>query len=169
MPKVTAASLQFNQISQTTDCFEFISKLETDDVRAGFGRPVDTEILPTLLVTCIPGCQIIGAWTDGSLAAVAMLARLANRQSELGLIVRSDMKRRQIGTATVHHAFAEARNLGVSEIVAHVRFDNPAALHLLQSLHFKPVGGFDLERLYVAHYLTCQPGCESEVSRDLRC
>jgi len=127
-----------------------MSKLETGDVRARFGRRVETEDLPPMLAPRIPDCRAIGAWKGRSLVGVGMLAKLATGQCEVALIVRSDMKRRRIGTTLVSYAFAEARKLGGREVVAHVRSDNTAALGLVRSLGFMAVGGPGIELFYVA-------------------
>lgn len=150
MPKAIADSLLFTPLLPTSDFSEFMSKLEIGDVRARFGRPVEAENLPPLLAPRIPDCRAIGAWKGRSLVGVGMLAKLATRQWEFALIVRSDLKRRRIGTALVHHALAEARELGAGEVVAHVRSDNTPALGLVRSLGFVAVGGPALELFYVA-------------------
>lgn len=156
MPNALGDSLQFAPLPPSSDFSEFVSKLDIGDVRARFGFPVEAESLWPLLAPRIPDCRAIGAWDGRSLVGVGMLAKFAPGQWEFALIVRSDLKRRRIGTALVHHAFAKARALGAGEVVAHVRSDNTAARGLVRSLGFVAVGGPGLEQFYAARLSTEQ-------------
>ena len=156
MPNAIADSLQFTPLLPNSDFSEFVSNLEAGDVRARFGFPVEEESLWPLLAPSIPDCRAIGAWTGRSLVGVGMLARFAPGEWEFALIVRSDLKRRRIGSALVHHAFANARALGAEAVVAHVRSDNTPARGLVRSVGFVAVGGPGLEQFYVARLSTEQ-------------
>lgn len=151
MPQAMRDPLLFSPLTPTSDFTEFVSKLEISDVRTRFGCPLDAERLLPLLAPVDPACRAIGAWKGRTLVGVGMLAKLAGDQCEFALLVRSDVKRRRIGTALAHRAFSEALELGAREVVAHVRSDNTAALGLVRSLGFLSVGGPGLELFFVAH------------------
>jgi RimJ/RimL family protein N-acetyltransferase len=112
----------------------FVRSLHRDDIRNRFGHPVDLADEPTLRrFFDVNRFQGDIAWvTDdgGAIAGIAHRIRLSPTEAEIGLIVRSDLKRRGIGELLLRDLLARSVRDGLQTLDAFVLRENRAMLGL---------------------------------------
>jgi len=133
----------------------FAARLTPDDLRLRFGRPVkpDDPRLLTPFLGAAPGDQTAIAAVDGegAILGVAFIARVSSAEAEVGLIVRSDLKRRGLGRCLLNASLRHARERGFAAVVADILRENQAmrALALQAGFGFVamrgPTSGLRLE------------------------
>ncbi|MBI1218515.1 MAG: GNAT family N-acetyltransferase [Rhodobacteraceae bacterium] len=150
MSKSNDLRISVSQLPTNSKILDFVSKLDTADIRARFGRLLDATGVAPLLIPKGRGFHATWAWDEDALIGAAMLVELGNRECELALLVRSDKKRRRVGTRLTLRSFALAQELGADQVIAHVRGDNIAALGLLRSTGFRATSGIAFEMWFSA-------------------
>ncbi|MEO5757211.1 MAG: GNAT family N-acetyltransferase [Mesorhizobium sp.] len=61
--------------------------------------------------------------------------------AEVGLIVRSDLKSRGVGSLLLSHVMEWSRTSGLKQLIGHIMIDNKAMLRLAYAAGFRCVGG----------------------------
>lgn len=124
--------------SEGEACEAFVRRLARDDIRMRFGSP-RCSIQSLLPSWTAPSHNVaFGAVTAaGEILGIANLPRLAAGAAELGLIVRSDYKRRGVGRALIAEAVRWAAGHGVSHIVGIILAENRPMLALAEAAGFR--------------------------------
>ena len=78
--------------------------------------------------------------TAGAIAGMASLALASAGMAETAVIVRSDLKRRGVGTALMGRLVRHARMCGLTRLMAMVLYENLPARRLVRRLGFRQIG-----------------------------
>ncbi len=120
----------------------FYTRVQGDDLRLRFGRAVPQVTARELawLTATAPGEIVLGAYQRRRLILreIVGIARAVivpeTRSAELAVAVRSDLKRRGIGTALLTRLIEECRTRGIDELAGDVLHENEAMLALARKL-----------------------------------
>jgi GNAT superfamily N-acetyltransferase len=112
----------------------FVQRMERNDLRLRFGRPLNLgdEVTLRKAFDIAAGVGEM-AWALDEAAAIAAIAhriRISRSEAEIGLIVRSDLKRRGIGEFLLRAMLARSAREGLKTVSASVMRDNHGALRL---------------------------------------
>jgi acetyltransferase len=122
----------------------FVARMEREDLRLRFARPLnfgDEATLRRAFDVAAGAGEITWALDEtAEIAAIAHRIRVSDVQAELGLIVRSDLKRRGIGEAVLRVILARAAADRVATLSATVLRENYATLRLAAKMGFQPRG-----------------------------
>ena len=112
----------------------FLSRLEAEDLRLRFGGgrpPREPAALRRRLGLGDPRSTVLLSLdTAGAIAGMA----------ETAVIVRSDLKRRGVGTALMGRLVRHARMCGLTRLMAMVLYENLPARRLVRRLGFRQIG-----------------------------
>ncbi|QID17349.1 GNAT family N-acetyltransferase [Nitrogeniibacter mangrovi] len=148
------------ELNRSADLRDFIAGLAVDDIRARFNASLLPEVLPGMLAPApSSGFINLGAWKQGRLVGTAVLAHEEDDRYELAVLVRSNMKRRGIGTALTLEALRNAARLDAGRVVAHVRASNTAALALLSATGFRRISALGFEMMFGRWPAATANGC----------
>jgi acetyltransferase len=78
---------------------------------------------------------------SGDILAILNVEYLDPATAEIALVVRSDLKRRGIGSALLRHVMTWTRAAGLRRLVGHVMSDNRIMLRLALAAGFRPTAG----------------------------
>ncbi|CDX39054.1 hypothetical protein MPLSOD_340145 [Mesorhizobium sp. SOD10] len=128
--------------TETEACDAFLSRLCSHDVRWRFGGP-------RLSGACLLPARVAGrrslafaaANMSGEILAILNVEYLDPATAEIALVVRSDLKRRGIGSALLRHVMRWTRAAGLRRLVGHVMSDNRIMLRLALAAGFRPTAG----------------------------
>lgn len=126
---------------------EFGQRIERNDMRLRFAGPVklDDSRCRRFLDIDHDHEEAFGAFDQsGALLGVARLAGIEDGEAEVALIVRSDFKRRGIGTLLCDHLIGYADSLGLEALRADILYENMPMLQLAQQAGFRFVSGSGL-------------------------
>jgi GNAT superfamily N-acetyltransferase len=133
----------------------FIHRMAPEDLRSRFGHPIDFSDEATIRrffdVRSETG-EI--AWVLDETAAIAGISHrimVSREEAEIGLIVRSDRKRRGIGECLLPAVLARAARQGLDDLRALVLRDNRALVRLAAKIGYVPRAGntFAMEIAFV--------------------
>lgn len=112
----------------------FVRRLQRQDIRNRFGHPVDLTDGPTLRrffdIKHVPGDIAWVTDDEGAISGIAHRMLLSAREAEIGLIVRSDLKRRGIGELLLQDLLERSARDGLKMLDAFVLRENRAMLGL---------------------------------------
>jgi len=118
-----------------------VRRLRRDDIRNRFGHPVDLTDEPTLRrffdIKHVPGDIAWATDGEGAISGIAHRILLSAREAEIGLIVRSDLKRRGIGELLLQDLLARSVRDGLKTLDAFVLRENRAMLGLAAKVGHK--------------------------------
>lgn len=135
-------------ISDRRACELFVEHLDPDDLRMRFGSlyfPIP-HLLPEL--NGASKTATLGAFAmRGGIVGIVNVVCLTPISAELGIIVRSDRKRRGIGRALLMHAIQWAGGHGLLHVSGQVLVENQPMRALARAMGFQSVGrdGFLIE------------------------
>lgn len=120
----------------------FVRRLEREDLWRRFGHPFDFRDEATLrrFFDIKAGVGEI-AWVLDDEAAIAGLSHrimVSAAEAEIGLLVRSDLKRLGIGEYLLRDMLARSARQGLKTLSAFVFHDNRAALRLAAKIAYVP-------------------------------
>jgi RimJ/RimL family protein N-acetyltransferase len=120
----------------------FVRRMEREDLRLRFGHPLDLcdEITLRRAFDIKAGVGEI-SWLLDETAAIAGLAHrimVSRAQAEVGLIVRSDLKRTGIGELLLREMLARSAQQGLETLSGLVLSENRAMLRLAAKIGFAP-------------------------------
>jgi uncharacterized protein YjiS (DUF1127 family)/ribosomal protein S18 acetylase RimI-like enzyme len=128
-------------IADLPRCVQFGRLLQPEDVRLRFGRPAvldDTDTFRRLFGLDDGRIETIGAFdVAGCILGLATVAWIRPGTAELGLIVRSDLQRRGLGSTLLAHVVKSTRNAGFHLLLAHVDYDNVPMRRLARHFGFE--------------------------------
>ena len=127
----------------------FLSRLEAEDLRLRFGGarpPREPATLRRRLGLGDPRSTVLLSLdAAGAIAGMASLALASAGTAETAVIVRSDLKRRGVGTALMWRLVHQARMSGLTRLMAFVLYENLPARRLVRRLGFRQIGPIDAE------------------------
>ena len=127
----------------------FLSRLEAEDLRLRFGGarpPREPAALRHRLGLSDPRSTVLLSLdTAGAIAGMASLALASAGMAETAVIVRSDLKRRGVGTALMGRLVRQARMSGLTGLMAMVLYENLPARRLVRRLGFRQIGPLDMD------------------------
>ena len=127
----------------------FISRLEAEDLRLRFGGarpPREPATLRRRLGLGDPRSTVLLSLdAAGAIAGMASLALASAGTAETAVIVRSDLKRRGVGTALMWRLVRQARMSGPTRLIAFVLYENLPARRLVRRLGFRQIGPIEAE------------------------
>ncbi|HEY0524760.1 MAG TPA: GNAT family N-acetyltransferase [Stellaceae bacterium] len=120
----------------------FYTRIHGDDLRLRFGRAVPQVTARELawLTAAAPGEIVLGAFQRRRLVLTEIvgIGRAVivpeTRSADFAVAVRSDLKRRGIGTALLMRLIEECRTRGIDELIGDVLHENEAMLALARKL-----------------------------------
>jgi acetyltransferase len=118
----------------------FGQRIERDDLRLRFAGPVklDDSRCHRLLDVDHDHEEAFGAFDQtGALLGVGRVAGVEAGEAEIALIVRSDLKRRGIGTLLLDRLLRYGDQVGLSALRADVLYENRPMLYLAQRAGFR--------------------------------
>jgi acetyltransferase len=122
----------------------FVRRIKREDLRMRFARPLNfcDEVTLRRAFDLEAGAgEIIWALDEtAEIAAIAHQITVSHAEAELGLIVRSDLKRRGIGEAVLRGILARAAADRLETMTATVLRENCAALRFAGKIGFQPRG-----------------------------
>jgi acetyltransferase len=120
----------------------FVRRLEREDLRMRFGYPLDFQDDVTLRRAFdIKGAGGEIAWLLDEGAAIAGLIHrimVSRSEAELGLIIRSDLKRAGIGEFLLRETLARSARQGLKTLSGLVLRENRAMLQLAAKIGYRP-------------------------------
>jgi acetyltransferase len=120
----------------------FVRRMERNDLRLRFGRPINFDDDETLKRTFdIQAGRGDLSWTADAKGAVAGLlhsALITPTEAEIALIVRSDLQRTGIGEAMLRDVMARSARCGLKMLSGLVLWENTAMLELAKKVGFVP-------------------------------
>jgi acetyltransferase len=128
--------------SEGEACDAFFDRLHRHDVRWRFGGPRSSGdcLLPDRVATR-PSLAFAAARPSGEILGVLNIEYLDPATAEIALIVRSDLKRRGIGSALLSHTMRWSKAAGLRRLVGHVMAENKVMLRLAIAAGFRCAGG----------------------------
>ena len=127
----------------------FLGRLEAEDLRLRFGGgrpPGEPAALRRRLGLGDPRSTVLLSLdAAGAIAGMASLALASAGTAETAVIVRSDLKRRGVGTALMRRLVHQARMSGLTRLMAFVLYENLPARRLVRRLGFRQIGPIDAE------------------------
>ena len=122
----------------------FLGRLEAEDLRLRFGGgapPREPAALRRRLGLGDPrSAVLLSLDAAGAIAGMATLALASADMAETAVIVRSDLKRRGVGTALMGRLVRQARMSDLTRLMALVLYENIPARRLVHRLGFRQVG-----------------------------
>lgn len=109
------------------------TELDSESRAARFFLPVSTDSLDYLLARSNPEF-ILAARRADLVVAVCEVYRIDPTMGEIGVSVLDDFQGRGLAHALIDSAMVHARDIGLSEIIAHTRRGDSVMPHLLQTL-----------------------------------
>lgn len=138
--RVTAASLTDSDLASIRD---FVRNLTADDLRWRFGRPIDLNDPLTLWrVFGLNTDAEIGLAIDGGKVVTGVWHRclVGPSMAEIAVVVRSDWKRRGVGTYLLKRVIARAQDEQLRVLCGHVLRENRIMVNLATKMGFVPRG-----------------------------
>lgn len=128
--------------SEGEACDAFFGRLHRHDVRWRFGGPRSSGacLLPDRVATR-RSLAFAAASSSGDILGVLNIEYLDPATAEIALIVRSDLKRRGIGSALLSHAMGWSKAAGLRRLVGHVMAENKTMLRLAIAAGFRCASG----------------------------
>ena len=127
----------------------FLGRLEAEDLRLRFGGgapPREPAALRRRLGLGDPrSAVLLSLDAAGAIAGMATLALASADMAETAVIVRSDLKRRGVGTALMGRLVRQARVSGLTRLMAMVLYENFSARRLVRRLDFRQIGPLDMD------------------------
>lgn len=124
----------------------FTRLLEREDVRLRFGSPrkltSDAAIFDAFRCQWPEQEMIWGVSQDGSLVGVVNCALIAPAVMEIGLVIRSDLKRRGLGFWLMEVAKNRACGRQVDKLMGSILSENTAMRRLARKVGFVAVGNY---------------------------
>ncbi|MDW6022523.1 GNAT family N-acetyltransferase [Mesorhizobium sp. BAC0120] len=139
----TSGTIHIRELHATEEraCEAFFRRLDRDDIHYRFGAPRSSGayLLPRRKGA---DCSLAFAAVDGTqnILAIANVECLSTDAAEVALIVRSDLKRRGLGSAMLAHVVCWAEHSRVRRLTGFVLPDNTAMLRLASTMGFRCVG-----------------------------
>ncbi|HLN08747.1 MAG TPA: GNAT family N-acetyltransferase [Xanthobacteraceae bacterium] len=136
----------------------FAERIECNDMRLRFAGPVklDASRCRRFLDIDHDREEAFAAFDgEGAMLGVARLARTSETEGEIALIVRSDLKRRGVGTLLLDRLIRHADAAGVGVLTGDVLYENLAMLSLARRSGFSFIGNAGL---LVAIRMVLDPG-----------
>lgn len=131
-------------VSRLRALHTFADCLTPNDVRLRFGTPrrlaSDEEVLAAFRCQTPENEMIWALAPNGAIAGIATLSLVEPSTLELGVIVRSDMKRRGIGACLLEAAKRRARRRGIRSLLASILWDNRPMRTLIAKAGFVATG-----------------------------
>jgi acetyltransferase len=123
-------------------CDAFFGRLHRHDVLWRFGGPRSSGacLLPGR-VASRRSLAFAAASSSGEILGILNIEYLDPVTAEIALIVRSDLKRRGIGSALLAHMMTWAQTAGLKRLVGHVLAENRIMLRLAIAAGFRRAGG----------------------------
>jgi RimJ/RimL family protein N-acetyltransferase len=123
---------------------EFVSSLHPDDVRlrfASYRRLEQNEELRAAFRCDGPAHEMVWAFTPGgTLAGIASCVLVSTSEWDLGLIIRSDLKRKKIGTWLLEQVKDYAHRRQIHTLSGLVLWENRPMVALARKAGFALVG-----------------------------
>lgn len=120
----------------------FVRRMERNDLRLRFGRPINLEDEATLKrVFAIQAGRSDLTWSpdaDGTAAGLLHYAWVTPIEAEIALIVRSDLQRRGVGEALLRSVLARSLHCGLKILSGQILWENKAMLRLAKKVGFVP-------------------------------
>lgn len=120
----------------------FIGKMDRDDLRTRFGQWLDFRSEPILKrffdVDCKSGELVCTLDENGDISGILHRVLISPCEAEIGLIVRSDLKRTGIGETLLRTALARALRQNLKTLRALVLGENRAMLRLARKIGALP-------------------------------
>lgn len=145
---LTAELIDYIDSRRVSSLRGFAALLGREDIRLRFGTPrrlgADEAILAAF--QCRPPEQemIWGISQDGSLAGVVNCALVSPGEMEIGLIVRSDLKRKGIGSWLLEVAKRRALHRQMDKVIGTILWENSAMRSLARKSGFVAAGTYGL-------------------------
>ncbi len=144
LPRLGALRIRPLQAADRAAYGRFGTKLDGNDLRLRFAGPVklDSPVVEAQF-SRIDHDQVeaFGAFDgDGEILGIAHLVRTAAATAEIGLIVRSDLKRRGLGRLLLDRLMRHAEELGLAELTAEILYENQPMLRLAGETGFRVSG-----------------------------
>jgi len=121
---------------------DFVRRMERDDLRRRFGHPCDFSDEATLrrYFDIDAGVGEIACVLDqmGAIAGLAHRIMVSRSEVEIGLIVRSDLKRAGIGELLLREMLARSARQGLKTLSGLVLRENRAMLRLAAKIGYVP-------------------------------
>jgi acetyltransferase len=118
----------------------FGDRIERDDMRLRFAGPVkldDSRCRRFLDIDHDHEEALAALDGDGAILGVARLVRTSATEADIALIVRSDLKRRGVGTLLLDRLTRYAGAVGVGVLTGDVLYENLAMLSLARRVGFR--------------------------------
>ncbi|MEM3781646.1 MAG: GNAT family N-acetyltransferase [Candidatus Micrarchaeaceae archaeon] len=127
-------SLVKSAYADSPSAFTFIKAPNESDLRALFVRKLELMRSGKLIdIVARLNNQILGE------CEVAITSSGKVETGIVGIIVRKEFRRKQIGSALLSYAEAKAKSLGIGSFVAEVRIGNAGAAEFFKKCGFKQV------------------------------
>jgi GNAT superfamily N-acetyltransferase len=120
----------------------FVRKLDRNDIWMRFGRPLDLQqdlILKQFLDIRVGVGEIVWSPDEhGAIAGLLHRIRVSSSEAEIGLVVRSDLKRNGIGESLVRGALDRSTGCHIETLSCVVLRENKPTLALARKIGFFP-------------------------------
>ena len=120
----------------------FVRKLDSNDIWMRFGRPLDLQqdvILKQFFDIRAGTGEIIWSPDEhGAIAGLLHRIRVSSSEAEIGLVVRSDLKRNGIGESLVRGALDRSTECRLKALSCVVLRENKSTLALARKVGFFP-------------------------------
>lgn len=144
LPRIGGFHVRRLCVADQEACLRFGASLDREDLRLRFSTPVkldspsfreqflaiDRDRLEALAAVDAPGAVL----------GVVHLARTSTASGDVGLVVRSDLKRRGLGRLLLDRVFLHAADLGLAELTAQILYENRPMLELAVRTGFYCIG-----------------------------
>jgi len=125
----------------------FAVRIGRDDIRMRFGGQLNTSDETTLRRFFGVGDASEVGWVvdlAGDMAGISHRARVSRSEAEVALLVRSDLKRRGVGTRLLQSAISNARSDGVRCLAGVILSENKGMIRIANKAGFLPAGIYGL-------------------------
>jgi ribosomal protein S18 acetylase RimI-like enzyme len=120
----------------------FVRKLDRNDILMRFGRPLDLQqdfILKQFFDVTVGVGEILWSPDEhGAIAGLLHRVRVSSSEAEIGLVVRSDLKRNGIGESLVRCALDRSTGCHIETLSCVVLRENKPTLALARKIGFFP-------------------------------
>jgi L-amino acid N-acyltransferase YncA len=143
VPGIGAVTVRPLSLADWNAYREFGNRIERNDMRLRFAGPVklDDGRCRRFLDIDHDHEEALAAFDDdGAILGVARLARVSTTEADIGLIVRSDLKRRGVGSLLLDRLIRYAEVVGLDVLTGDVLYENRAMLSLARRAGFRFIG-----------------------------
>jgi acetyltransferase len=144
LPRLGAFRIRALEAADRAAYDKFGAQLDRNDLRLRFGGPVKLD--SPVVEAQFSGIdhERVEAFAaidgDGEIFGIAHLVRTDRSAAEIGLIVRSDLKRRGLGRMLLDRMMRHADERGLAELTAQILYENRPMLRLAAELGFRTAG-----------------------------